>query len=220
MPIGHEHEYASLRQEMLDRFERIHDTLKFGIGGFIAFLSIYLVIPDSSTFISIPDGIAILIMWAIIAFIGLSALNNFQMIYKIGTYISFLIEKNNDVKWHRMSRKYSEYLSDKKKIWKIKKYIPGPIGQMWGSDSTMVSIILIILFLASWGIVKIKTGSILTCIPTSPIPWILFTILILTNLYLFCILTVGMKRYREKTESNWKEYKGDFKDSKYNKFYE
>ena len=48
MSIKDPEEYATLRQEMLERFERIHDTAKHGTGAYLAFLAFYYTDPSNS----------------------------------------------------------------------------------------------------------------------------------------------------------------------------
>ena len=162
MAISHEEEYKSLRQEMLELFQRIHDILKWGVGGFVVFLSFYLAIEGAYGMV-ITDREALYIMLAIIAMMGLSVLRNYYGIYTIGTYIAVVIEKNNSGKWHRMSRQYDDYLekmNKNKKKEKLKvswweRYLPWPVGSRWGADSMQLCYILIGLFITSFGIVRV-----------------------------------------------------------------
>ena len=54
MPIDGSDEYKTLRDEMMQRFERIHDTMKYGLGAFIALLAYY-----HSGAATLDDGIAL-----------------------------------------------------------------------------------------------------------------------------------------------------------------
>ncbi len=97
MTIDLKDEYATLRQEMLERFDRIHDTAKYGIGAFIAFLSYYFTT-------DFDDFIALTILQLLVALVGAYVLRLYRSIYTVGTYIAIVIEGNSKAKWHRMSR--------------------------------------------------------------------------------------------------------------------
>lgn len=207
MPIDYVDEYVSLRQEMLERFEKIHDTLKYGIGGFIAFLSFYLAVHKIDGIVPIPNMIALFTMFSIVLFMGLSVLNNFRHIYRIGTYIAFIIESTNGVRWHRMSRRYGDYLKYLKKKNKLKWW---EIAWRWGADSTQLAIVLIALFLGSFAIVVVKAENLYAWVPSNSIEWFIFSILVILNIALFVSLWPGMQRFREKTEIRWGKYRKDF----------
>ncbi len=128
-------EYRSLRQEMLERFERIHDTVKWVSGGFIAFLYFYW------TQGVISPIACIIILELFIALLGLSVLRLYRSIYFTGSYLGVILESRTDLKWHTMSGFYSEYLTEYKTI-KNKKF---PFGDEWGGDSQQVSFLLIAL---------------------------------------------------------------------------
>lgn len=239
MAISHVEEYKSLRQEMLERFQRIHDTLKWGVGVFIAFLSFYLTItfknfsdifPNliENNVPTVPTNItALLIMQIIIALIALSALKSYQGIYSLGTYIAVVIEKGNGGKWHRMSREYGRYLQDiydetdndkkkKKEELNIKwreQNIPWPFGSRWGADSAQLATILFMLFLGSISIVLLKTGIDFSQLEINLVQWIFLLIpiiIISINLWLIYILYGGIRNYREKIEKRWIQYSKDF----------
>ena len=240
MAISHIEEYKSLRQEMLERFQRIHDTLKWGVGGFIAFLSFYLTITFKNfsdifpklienNVPTVPTNItALLIMQIIIVLIALSVLKSYQGIYSLATYIAVVIEKGDGGKWHGMSREYGRYLQDiyedktdsdkkkKKKELNIKcweRYLPWPFGSQWGADSAQLATILFMLFLGSISIVLLKTGIDFSQLEINLVQciFLFITIIVMSiNLWLIYILYGRVRNYREKIEKRWIQYSKDF----------
>ena len=105
MTIDLKDEYGTLRQEMLGRFDRIHDTAKYGTGAFIAFMSFYY---KSQGF---DDLIALVVLQLLVAIMGMSSLRLYYSIYNVATYISITMESNSEAKWHRMSRQLSAYMA-------------------------------------------------------------------------------------------------------------
>jgi len=207
MCITDKDEYVTLRQEMLERFQRIHDTMKWGIGGFIAFISFYF--STSKVDIILPNGVPLLIMQSIVTFIGLSVLVNYYGIYTEGTYIKIKLE-NSGERWHNMSRNFGKYM---KNIYKPKAgekvSLRYKLGFLWGSDSAILSIIILCLALSSFGIILINEGcfnaiiwSDIYQIPIFLIAYILFVI----NIILWYKLFLGMQKFKENTENRWNEY--------------
>ena len=123
MSMDYKDEYASLRQEMLERFERIHDALKFGLGAFLIALSYYYIEDKFDGFI------ALIILQLIIAMIGLYSLRLFKSIYTMGSYIVAFIESTStEAKYHTMSREKSK---------------------KWGGDSRFIGLVLLALVIIS-----------------------------------------------------------------------
>ena len=134
------HNYAPpVTQEMLERFERIHDTIKWISGGYIAFLSFYWV--QSSI---IPPIVCLIVLELFVFLMGLSVLRLYWSIYNVGSYIGVVLENKSDLKWHTMSRFYGDYLKEyERRPERVKR--PFPFGERWGGDSSQVSILLIAL---------------------------------------------------------------------------
>ena len=215
MNIDFKDEYATLRQEMLGQFERIHDTTKYGIGGFILFLSYYW--HDHSS----GGTFALLVLQFIVLLIGLYVLKLYRSIYIKGAYIAIVIEGTTRPRWHRMSRSVDKYLSGghiKKQCW-VKKQLdrlPYPIGERWGSDSAQYSII--ILFLCVSAIFAVVLLADLSAFITRllqswrPLSFLfigLSFILIVLNLFIIYRLW-----FMDDTEK-WKEYCNDFGGEKF-----
>ncbi len=213
MSVDRKDEYATLRQEMLERFERIHDTAKYGIGAFIAFISFYLAYSD------FDNIVALLIMLSIVTLMALSALNNYQLIYTQGTYIAVIVEEGSDAKWHRMSRSYDDYLNKLRKMTWWEKW-PFPIGLRWGADSTQFSYLAIALTFLSFGAVYLKTS--FQAFTPSDLAHCFFFVFIcflfVTNVILIYKLSWGMQNFRKKTENRWKDYRENF-GKKFEDFY-
>ena len=203
---------------MLKRFEWIHDTAKYGIGGFIAFAFYYLS-PAGSNF---DPKFALLIMQWLVLLIFVSALNNYWGIYTVGTYIAVVIERGPDAIWHKMSRKYGGYLeyllNDKMKgKWKAKRWNnwPFPIGNLWGADSAQFAWLGISLIIWSFFTIGIKTG--FHCfIPDWNAQWIFLIVIALLLFSINVLLVVRlftMKDFINRTEARWRLYSQDFGDS-------
>ena len=209
MNIDFKDEYATLRQEMLNSFERIHDTAKYGIGAFIAFLAFYYSELNFNN-----DALALLILQLIVLLMGISFLRLFQSVYVEGTYIALIIENGPDAKWHRMSRSYNYYIKDKgKEKWQDK--LPFPVGKRWGADSAQYSFIILILTIIALSAVYSKTNVDLWAFLISLkflTNLIIFINLVLLslNIIIFYKLLWGMKNFREDTDKIWKEYYNDF----------
>jgi len=211
IPINHKDEYSTLRQEILQRFERIHDISKYGIGGFIAFISFYFSSELFEVIKPLDNLLALLIMQLIVALMGLSLLNSYQRIYSIGTYIAVIIETGKEGKWHRMSRGYPDYLV-KKKLIKGREKCFYPIGEKWGTDSATLSFILFALIWVSFLTVWLKVKCFNAFIPSDISHWIVFFIMLFfigINIVIFCKL-LGIQEYRKKLEERWIEYSKDF----------
>lgn len=183
-------EYQALRQEILHRFEKVYDAEKYGFGSILALIG-YLCLGPSKPLEAIT---ALMLLESLILILSIFVMNEFMMIYRLGTYIALFSEgkDKNSAKWVRMSRRDRDCLQaincnlskSKLKAW----YIYG-----WGSDSQTHACALLVLLLASW-------------VSTLPaLNWkIFFPILLLfvisVNLYwLIC----GVKIYRKTTEENW-----------------
>ncbi len=212
MGIDFKDEYATLRQEILERFERIHDTAKYGVGAFIAFLSYYYTNPD------FDDFTALTILQLLIALIGLTALRLYHSIYGVGTYIAVVIEDGSNVKWHRMSRQLDRYEKEHKKYRRIHK-LPFPLGRRWGEDSAQVAILLMVLILVGSNAVFSKAGGFTKIQPNCTSQWIFFIMslfILVVNIVVFHHMWWGMRRFVTDRSKTWKEYRGhfskDFKD--------
>ncbi len=205
MPIDHKDEYATLRQEMLQRFDRIHDTTKYGVVVFIAFLSFYLAAQGA---LKLDSLVSLIIMNFIISLITLSVYHNFEVIYTHGTYIAVMIEEESEAKWHRMRRSYPDYIeSIKKKTWRDKLRIK------WGGDSKQFSYLILVLTLFSFGVIYLKEKCLNAFMPSSISDWIialLILILLAINLRHSYKLSFGMKKYRENIEKYWIKYRDAF----------
>lgn len=221
MPIDHKDEYATLRQEMLERFARIHDTAKYGVGGFIAILGFYYAHIGN-----IDHAFVLLILLALNILIGLSALSHSRAIYSLGTYMAVISEKNSKARWHRMIRHYSDYLKkygkdiQKEYTWRDKLVV---FGRKRGVDPTMVSILTFALPFFGFVAVYLKAKCWNAIVPCDFIHICLFLLICLTtilSLIITCLLWFGMGRFTEKTEDNWKRYYKDFGTEKFPDPYE
>jgi len=210
MPITHKDEYASLRQEMLERFERIHDTLKFGLGAFLIALSYYYIEDKFDGFI------ALIILQLIIAMIGIYTLHLFKAIYNIGSYIVEFIESiSKEAKYHTMSREKKEKLNtinDKQKKGS---------NLNWGSDSRFIGFVLSVLLIISIFVI-IKKSKFLENLNIEQLSklnieqWFLIIIsiaIIIYNIYLI-IKCFTMKTFMGDNMNGWKNYKKLLKDTK------
>lgn len=206
MTIDFKDEYATLRQEMLARFERIHDTAKYGTGAFIALLSYYYANP------SFDDLIALTIFQLMIAIIGMSFLRLYQSVYNIGTYIAVKIECDSEAKWHRMSRQKDSYEEKSGNIvWTQR--LPFPLGKRWGADSAQFAILLITLMLLGLGAVFFKAPAFLDFQNLYTLQWIFIAFIIIV---LFCNVIVvyqlwwGMRNFMHNNVETWKKYGRSF----------
>jgi hypothetical protein len=203
MTIDFKDEYVTLRQEMLDRFERIHDTAKYGIGAFVAFLSYYLVHPEFDDFISL------LILQLLTALIGLSSLRLYRSIYVVGTYITVVIEHGSEAKWHRMSRQLDDY--DKGHKWSHS--LPFPVGNRWGADSAQTGILLIALIIVGISSVLYRAGISSAILHSCLLQWILFVFsigIVFCNVVVVYQMFWGMKKFTKNCTVTWKKYQNDF----------
>jgi hypothetical protein len=130
---------------MLDLFERIHDTEKYILIIFVSFISFYFT---SDKF---NDYLALLILILLITMMLVSIKSMYYTIYKIGSYISVFIEKENSgFSFHRNNRKRNLILkkikndSSKKVLYNSIKII-----NKWGNDTKTTGSILIILSVIS-----------------------------------------------------------------------
>ena len=153
MPIDFKDEYATLRQEMLECFSRIHDTAKYGTGAFIGFLSYYYVYHDD-----VDVFIALIVSQLLVALIGIPSLCLYHSIYDKGTYIMVIIEKNSEAKWHGMSRRLSDFGKERNKTKGFWQW-PFPFGKRWGEDSAQLAILLIFLTLTGLGVVFLREST-------------------------------------------------------------
>jgi hypothetical protein len=196
MSVELKDEYATLRAEMMNRFERIFEIEKYGIGGVVALLAYVQIAPAT-----ISGPLALAFLEVMILFMGLAALNEFQAIYRIGTYIALVSERGSPAKWHRMSRKYPRYLTKlagstippaQKRLF--------PFGDRWGADSMQFAIGLLVLAALGVGACVVKFGSM----------WRLLNIgtgvLAIAIAYIGYALSWGMRDYRIVTEDKWQAY--------------
>ena len=188
-----ENEYSALRAEMLKRFDRIHDTMKYGLGIFIALIAYYHAYAPGT----ISSGIAICLFQLIFFSIGIIILQNYQSIYLEGTHIAICHENEIPHPWHRMSRHYGEFTN---------KNLPFLLGSRWGADSAVISYILLFIGIISW--IETLTKPPITCESFISMLWLfLFAgVVTLANLVVLYFLTIGMKNYREKIENEWLSY--------------
>lgn len=202
MTINFKDEYATLRQEMLERFDRIHDTAKYGTGAFIAFLAYYYTIPNFDNFI------ALTILQLIVALVGMTSLRLYQSIYVTGTYIAVIIEDNSEAKWHRMSRQVGYYEKKSKKD-----KLPFPLGKRWGADSAQLAIILMTLMLLGFGAVILKATTLLAFQPLCALQWFLLLIILflsVCNVIAVHQLWWGMHDFMQNCTETWKKYRRSF----------
>ena len=213
MTIDFEDEYATLRQEMLERFERIHDTIKYGVGAFIAFLSYYY-----TTRSDFDKFMAFTILQLLVALIGMTALRLYHSIYVLGTYIAVVIECGSEAKWHRMSRQLDQYEKKHKKYpWKHR--LPFPFGERWGGDSAQGAILLMVLLLVGSVAIFSKAGCFSELLPNCAPQWIFFIMslfILAGNIAVFYYMWWGMRKFAANSTETWKEYHNlfgkDFKD--------
>lgn len=205
MTVDYKDEYITLRQEMLERFDRIHDAIKYGTGAFIVFLSYYYTTTDFDNFISLT------IFQLLVALVGFYCLSLYRSIYKVGTYIAVIIEEKSEVKWHRMSRQFDFYSRNiKKNMWTS---LPFPLGNRWGADSTMLAILLINLIIIAIGAVLLKVKSLSAFQPSLVSHWIFLSIigfLLLCNVITVYQLSWGMRKFMHNNVEIWKKYRSSF----------
>lgn len=206
MLVDFKDEYIALRQEMLERFDRIHDAMKYGTGAFIIFLSYYYTTKDFDNFISLT------ILQLLVALIGLYSLSLYQSIYKVGTYIAVIIEDQSEAKWHRMSRQFDLYSRNiMTKKWT--NGLPFPFGYRWGTDSTMLALLLISLLIITIGAVLLKVESLPAFQPSLVSHWIKLSIigfLLLFNVIIIYQLIWGMRNFMHNNVETWKKYRSSF----------
>lgn len=203
--MSKESEYMALRDEMMKQFDRIHDTMKYGLGVFIALIAYY----HASTPDKISSGIAICLFQLLVFSIGIIILRNYQGIYLEGTHIAVCHENAIEFPWHRMSRRYGDFTKEK---------FPFPFGSRWGADSTVFSYILFIAGTVAW--IEILTQNQITYIDMkSMLPLFIFAgVITLANAFILYKLVFGIKKYREEIEIKWKLYSAKGKAT-YTDFY-
>lgn len=163
MAIDFEDEYASLRQEMLEGFERIHDTGKYGIGAFIAFLAYYYESLNFSNFL------ALVVFQLLVLLMGVYARRVYQSIYVVGTYIAFVIEKTNGVRWHRMSRSIGEFKENSGEQ-DVEKNSSTKAPKGWGQRLLLVWLVIASTYLRRYSGSTLKSvGSIIVCVSTASV---------------------------------------------------
>ena len=206
MTIDFKDEYATLRQEMLERFGRIHDTAKYGTGAFIAFLSYYLANPNFDIFF------ALTILQLLVALIGMSSLRLYQSIYVVGTHIAVIIEHDSKAKWHRMSRQWDCFEKNKNKNkWTCR--VPFPIGKRWGADSAQAAIFLstliILGFVAAFSRVSNLSAFLHLCCSQRFLVFVLIILLACNGIVIYKLLW-GMRKFTQNTYESWKDYRKSF----------
>ena len=206
MTIDYKDEYGTLRQEMLERFDRIHDSMKYGTGAFIAFLSYYYATSEFSNYI------ALIILQLLVSLIGVCSLRHYQSIYRTGTYVAIIIEENSEAKWHRMSRQLDSYWkSINKDKWTCD--LPFPLGKRWGADSTMLAILLIILAIIGGVTVALRVESLPAFQSLQVFHWIcllLIGFLLINNVIIIYQLSWGMRKFMDNEVEAWKKYSLSF----------
>ena len=188
-----ESEYIALRDEMMKRFDRIHDSMRHGLGVFIALIAYYhAYAPDK-----IDSGIAICLFQLIVFSIGIIILQNYQSIYLEGTHITVCLEKTNEHPWHRMSRHFGEYKNNK---------LPFLLGSRWGADSAVFAYILLLIGIIAW--IEIITKPPITCadIKSQLMPYLFAVLITFVNIFVLYQLILGIKNYREDVEEKWVSY--------------
>ena len=203
MTIDFKDEYATLRQEMLERFDRIHDTAKYGTGAFIVFLSYYYTNPD------FDNLLALTILQLIVALIGLASLRLYQSIYVAGTYIAVIIEDKSEAKWHRMSRQVDSY-EEKNKKNKWIRLLPFPLGKRWGADSAQLAILLITLMLIGFGAVFLKATTFQPLCALQCFFLLIVLFLSVCNAIAVYQLWWGMRNFMQNCAETWKKYRRSF----------
>jgi len=197
MPIELKDEYAALRAEMLHRFVKVFDVQKYGIGGVLALMAYIQV-----TTAQITAAVWLSMLEVMILLMGLVALNEFQIIYRVGTYIALLIEEGSPTKWHRMSRKYPSFVRKQAATSRVSRHhLLYPAGIRWGSDSTQFALALLVLTVLSVGACWVKAGSLVALIRLGSV-----LVLILVGWVIYA-LSWGMREFRRKTEDEWARYR-------------
>lgn len=191
MPITPSDEYGTLRQEQLERYERIHDTAKYGAGALIAFLSFYYTQGGLSHLFALSISVSLLLL------MGASAFYLFERIYTIGTYIAFVLERKSEARWHRMSRSHDEYFKSKNK--------PPPARLTWGKDAAQFATLIVFLFFVTIGAVVSKAQFLGDDIHGLWFVWG-FLIIVLPATGYFCYQLFTMRKLRENIEDGWREY--------------
>ncbi|MFQ5976312.1 MAG: hypothetical protein ACE5J5_08370 [Candidatus Hydrothermarchaeales archaeon] len=208
MPIDHKDEYATLRQETLDRFGRIHDTSKYGVAGFVAVLGYYYSHNE------LDHTLILFVLQLLVSLIGLSALSQYHGIYRLSTYIAVISEKDSKARWHRMIRSYEDYSLQCKLTSGIK----------WGTDCVMLSCLIFSLSIIGLGVTFLKAGytEFIPLDKTLKFLFFLLCCIIFTgNIFIGYFLGWrGTKNFRKKTEKEWKQYCIDFGTEKFPDPYE
>jgi hypothetical protein len=204
MALGFEHEYQSLRQEMLERFDRVHDTLKYGIGGFIAIVGYY-----HTHTATMDHALALTLLELLILAIGMSSKNIFHSIYVEGTYIACVSERESQAKWHRMSRCFDRYLKDTNRS-PLTRRLPFPLGRRWGGDSANVAVILIFMLLIAWFEVCSQAGGLSFLYEKVITLGVLSCLLALIDIAIVYHLLFGITDFLKRTQNNWKSFSEDF----------
>ena len=202
--ISKSDEYASIRNEMLQRFDRIHDIIKFLISFYVIFLSFYFL-NNFSHFI------ATLIPLIVIFVIGIWILPYYKSIFNQGSYISIVLENNNENKYHKMSR---DLINDIKKgdiLYPNKCSTTNFIeGKYWGQDFIQTGKLLIILlatglFTVSYKFFNEKTyDELIKYLSNSCFYFKLFLLLIILLFDIFIIiLFFRLNKFIDNNKSVW-----------------
>lgn len=191
---------------MLERFEKIHDTAKYGVGAFIAFLSYYYTRSD------FDNLMAFTILQLLVALIGMTALRLYHSIYVVGTYIAVVIECSSEAKWHRMSRQLDQY-EKKHKKYRWTHQLPCRFCERWGGDSAQVAILLMVLVLVGSVAIFSKAGGFSELLPNCRPQWIFFImslVILAVNITVFYCMWWGMRKVAANRTETWKEYRNHF----------
>ncbi|MFA5292878.1 MAG: hypothetical protein WC496_07590 [Phycisphaerae bacterium] len=185
-------EYQVLREEMLHRFEKLYDVEKYGVGSILALIGF-------SDTLHCEKIIILIVLESLILILGIFVMNEFMMIYRLGTYIAIFSEGKdaNSAKWIRISRRGHDCLQAiNGNLPKFKLKVGFPFTYGWGSDSAQFAIALLVLLMASWGswLVTRPAFNWQIIFPILPLIGILFNVL---------WLVWGVKKYRKTTEENW-----------------
>jgi hypothetical protein len=210
MSISDTDEYNTLRQEMLAQFARIHDSVKWGTAGFGAFL-LYYFGKEYPLIGTNGQILGLIILELIILLIGLSSLRIFHAIYLEGTFIAVILETDEKLHWHNMSRGYDDFLQ-RKDLTSFRDWFPFPLGKRWGGDSSQIALLLLglnIIAISGFLFKMTNFNDFLSYFVSNCYFW-LTCILIIINLYIFYCLFWGIKNYMQITMVNWTKYKDDY----------
>jgi hypothetical protein len=187
---------------MLERFARVHDTMKYGIAGFIALVGCYHM-----NSIAMDPALALTLLQLLILAIGLNSTNIFYILYNQGTYIAYKCERESPAKWHRMSRHLDEYLLHKKLSRASR--LPFPMWRRWGGDPANVAWILVFMSLVAWFEVCSRDGGFTFMKGEGIYLGVLACLLSVVNIMIIYLL-LYIKIFLRKTEQYWKRYFQDF----------